>query len=224
MRNGTLCKEFIGQGGVELILSATDLPCMPIRFADPDVGHMLSHLFRTISEHDHEQVVSKLIVCINDGMVGCSRLWQDPGAHNNWLSLDRGDESELREQLGRLKGVSTQLGYLGDILTGLTWSHARPAAALIKCLGVSSGSAFISDLGLLHRRCFQEHVALKPSASTPSASTPSASTAPAELIDTAESARPASDQEKISGARHMVRHIHAVLAKFFKGKCAERLS
>jgi E3 ubiquitin-protein ligase HUWE1 len=213
-----MCREFIAQGGLELILSATDLPCIPIRFLDTqDAAHALSHLFRTISEQDHLQLVSKLIASLASAMEGCSRLWRNPLAHDNWLALDKGEADEgLRADLRTLRAVGTRLAYLSESLIGLPWSHSRPATALIKALGVSSGSNFIPDLGLLHRACFQEHVALKSSIPPPSP----VSTAPSTIIGTEEADMPSAPSSeavpKESGARLMARRMHAILAKFFK--------
>lgn len=220
MVNATLCKEFLAQSGLELILTVTDLPCIPVRTSErSDFDHMLLHVFRVICEHDHVQVVSKLVTAVTESMDGCKRLWSGSAAHNLWISLDKGEaDVSLRQELQRLKGVNDRLVYLSEVLVGLPWSHSRPVTALIKALGVSSGSPFIANLGLLHRCCFQEYVAWKHSGQTEPLPT-----APSALLGGQEtpSTRSSSIIPKENGARFLAQHMHGVLAKLFKGEHAK---
>lgn len=203
-----------------MLLRITDLPCIPIRFMDtPDATHALSHLLRTIGEHDHIQLVSGLVTSINVTMEACSRLWQVPTVEEDWRLLDRHEADEaLRMQLSRLKGLSTRVSYLSELLIGLPWSHARPTAAILQALGVSSGLPLIANLGLLHRSCFHQHAATKTSSPPRSP----ISTSPSALIGTEDPSVALSAsleaESSESGTRFMARRMHAVLAKFFKGE------
>ncbi len=214
-----ICKDFLEQGGLKLLLQVTDLPCLPVRFIDlTDIAHALSHLFRTIGENDHVKLVNQMIESITSAMDACRPLWHGPSPHSQWLSLENGGADEfLREQLGRLKGLSTRISNLSEMLIGQPWSHARPTTNLFQALGMATGSEFIFDFALLHRNCFFEHAAL--SSSSPPHSPTSA--APSTLIGTEEPnvATNTKAMQRESGVRFMARRMHAVLAKFFKCEC-----
>lgn len=162
LRNGNMCKEFISEGGLDLVISIAQLPCIPVRFSSTDMAVAMPSVMRAIGEHDQVQLTERLIARVKDDLAEIPELWKDGAdCHQGWLSMTKtdGTESDYR-RLRRVAALALLFSSLSDYLS-ITLGSQRTATQLIKTLGVTSGSTFMTDLGQLHRQCFVEHVLFK---------------------------------------------------------------
>lgn len=162
LRNSNMCKEFISEGGLDIVISVAQLPCIPVRFSSTEMAVAMPSVMRAIGEHDQVQLTERLVSRVKDDLAEIPELWKDgPDCHQGWLTMTKTDGSEADyRRLRRVAALALLFSSLSDYLS-ITLSSQRTATQLIKTLGVTSGSSFMPDLGLLHRQCFVEHVLFK---------------------------------------------------------------
>lgn len=162
LRNSHMCKEFISEGGLEQVISITQLPCIPVRFSSTDMAVAMPSVMRTIGEHDQVQLTERLISKVKSDLEDIPELWKKGAdCHEAWVSMTKtdGDKTDYA-RLRRVAALALLFSSLSDYLS-ISLGSQRTATQLIKTLGVTSGSSFMTDLGLLHRHCFVEHVLFK---------------------------------------------------------------
>ncbi|KAK8853332.1 hypothetical protein IAR55_004036 [Kwoniella newhampshirensis] len=216
LRNAAIAKDFITNGGLDLLLGIADLPCLPIRFGATDAANSLAHLLKHIGEHSHIQLIDSIVASIQEAMNRCIGLWKDDAAPSRWDAMHAGTaDDDVRKQFKTLRSLAVRLTFLSEALFALSFSHARIATSIIKALGVTTGSTFLEDLGQIHRVCFQHHVTLRTTKSGVSDS--AAGWLENEEIAAAPTPNTSDDPTKESGAKYLATRLHAVLAKFFRG-------
>jgi E3 ubiquitin-protein ligase HUWE1 len=201
LRNGIICKDFVREGGIEILLGVADLPCVPIKFGGTEAATHLSHVLRSITEHDHIILVGRMINSIEQAMERCTHFWQGDDVHDVWMKMHRGETETIdRDQFKQLRGLAIRLTYLSDSFLGVSFSHSRIATSLIKAL--RANQTFLPNLATLHRVAFREHATLQ--TTLPSSASPT-SVVEGEI-----------DPSKESGAKFLATRMNAILAKFWK--------
>jgi len=163
LRNSFICKEFIKDGGLDLVLSIADLPCIPVRFQPTDAAVAIPTVLRVIGEHDQIQLMERLVAAVKQDLDAMPELWKAADARDNWWALlsDKGSEEEHR-RFRRAAGFAMRLSFLSEYLAlnfpgpGLNRNNTQ----LLKVLGAGS-SDFVPNLGLLHRVTMQEYCIMK---------------------------------------------------------------
>jgi E3 ubiquitin-protein ligase HUWE1 len=145
-----MCDDFIKEG-LPLLSQIPALPCLPVAFTTTEAHAALSRLYRVIGEHDHVRLVQHLVGGIKADFEATKPLWQPE-------SPEWADKQEVQV----LPGFSHRLTFLSDMLLALSYSHQRIAASMLKALGASTGTSFMSDLGALHRAAFRQHASYTP--------------------------------------------------------------
>ncbi|WWD19760.1 hypothetical protein CI109_104224 [Kwoniella shandongensis] len=215
LRSPGISKDFIKEGGLDLLLGVADLPCLPIRFGGTDAASSLAHLLKHIGEHSHVELIDAIVASIQDAMSRSSGLWKESDVSSKWLAMHAGNaDPEIREQFNSLRSLAVRLTFLSEALFALSFSHARIGTSIIKALGVTNGSTFIEDLGRVHRVCFRHHALLR--ISKPPPSDAAAGLMENEEIAPAPTPNTSDDPSKESGAKYLATRLHASLAKFFR--------
>ncbi|KAK4689594.1 E3 ubiquitin-protein ligase HUWE1, partial [Tremellales sp. Uapishka_1] len=180
LRNASLCKEFIKEGGLETVLKVADLPCIPVRFSATATAASLAQLLRHMAENDHVQLLTNVMKSVEDVMAKVGIFWKDQDTMDvNWRSLqDDLPTDQHQDRFRKLTGLSIRLTFMSEALMGLSYAPTKTSTALIKALGISRGS-FMTDLGTLHRACYRQHVLLRNTVE-PSAASTSAPANPSE--------------------------------------------
>lgn len=201
LRNATICKELVKDNNlIDLFLSISDLPCIPNRWGTTDAAQHLSHVFRNIGAHDHIVVTERILEAVEKGLDACAELWQ-PDSHPIWLAFHKGEATDKQLQLFvKLRAAVIRLTYLGESFTSVSFSHARVATSLAKCLRKSP--KFLAKFGALHKTAIREHAALREDVEI-------------KDMDLIEAER---ENGKESGAKFMATRIHAVSDMFFRGE------
>jgi E3 ubiquitin-protein ligase HUWE1 len=161
LRNATICKEFIKDGGLDLVLNIADLPCIPIRFSPTDAAVAFPSVLRVIGEHDQIQLTERLVEAVKQDLNALPELWKSEDARDNWWALlNENGSAEDHSRFRRAAGFAMRLSFLSEYLAS-NFGVNRTSTQLIKVLGVGSGSDFVPNLGLLHRVMIQEHCIMK---------------------------------------------------------------
>lgn len=242
-----MCRDFNNDGGLDLVLSIADLPCIPVRFSPTDAALAIPQVLRAIGEHDHIQLTERMVASVQQDLNALPELWKADDARDNWTALMKDDGSlEEHRRLRQAAGLAMRLSFLTENLNVSTASSQRTGTALIKSLGVKSGSDFVPNLGLLHRVVLQEHCILKqfnsngtlnptapdedpaptstdvPANTTAETSnTGPGSTPDIQLVDTgsdetADGTEKKTPLTRASTVKTLVTRMYAILIKFFK--------
>lgn len=157
-----MCKEFISEGGLDLILNLADLPCIPVRFTHTEAALAIPQVLRAIGEHDQVQLTERMVESVRSDLESLPEIWsQKDNTYEAWLGMTKEDGTPADiQRLRGTAGLALRLSFLSEWLS-LNFGSQRTISSVIKALGVSSGSNFVTDLGQLHRVCLQEHVFFK---------------------------------------------------------------
>lgn len=187
-----MCDDFIKEG-FSLLSEIPALPCLPVAFTTTEGHAAMSRLYRVVGEHDHVRLIQHLIGGIKADFDAAKPLWEPE-------SPDWTDKQEVQV----LPGLSHRLTFLSDMLLALSYSHQRVAASVLKALGASTGSSFMSELGALHRAAFRQHASYTPQPDSSNANPLDA----AGLED-----KPAT---KHSAAQFLSTRVHAMCTKLYR--------
>lgn len=140
LRNSTLSKEFIQQGGLVKLLDTADLPCIPIHAGHGPTGLFAATLgvYQTVGEHNHVEMTMALLRSVEGAMAKVSDLWKKE------LSWD-----DLGHRVPILRGLIVRIANLSNYYINLPPHQYRNATPLLKVLGGSN--CFLRDTGLFHR-------------------------------------------------------------------------
>ena len=207
-RNVNVCKDFIAEGGLDLLSRTPELPCIPVHMRGSEWAMTIVEVFREIGKHDHVRLVKHHVEVIESILSETTSLWKGNDAEANWGVLESGSADEaLLHAFKRFRGLALSLFLLSSTFMVLSFTHSRVATSLIQ----SMSKSFISDLGLLDRVCYLQYIRINPLDTLNKAF----DTAPAVCIgaDQDLSATPSAE----TGVSKMVRRIHSVSVRLFRG-------
>ncbi|KAL7424430.1 E3 ubiquitin-protein ligase tom1 [Cryptotrichosporon argae] len=221
LRNTTTCREFIEQGGFDVLLGLPDLPCIPIRFHVTDAANALSGALRALCEHDSTQTLEKVIEAVAGALTSTSDIWEADDWRENWDAMTKATPAGTDiERFRNMRGLSIRLSILADILMNTPLASRGVVTQIIKALRVDS-STLVLNLGKLHRACFIQHVLLSPKDASASGMAPTEPVTPASVLELEEvepANQPPSDKDRPHKAlvRLLSTRMHAVLIRVFK--------
>ena len=93
-QNPAPCKEFMGNGGKELLLKIYQLPCLPYDFASSAPSYSISHIFRIMTDIDSPLVLSMILQELDKCFGDCAEL------------LDFEEPNSMLAQFIDMKGMS----------------------------------------------------------------------------------------------------------------------
>jgi E3 ubiquitin-protein ligase HUWE1 len=170
LRNRSICEEFVKAGGLDVVLSVADLPCVPVRISLTDVAVAIPSVLRIMGEHELMSVSERplaeyLVNVVKKDLEALPMLWKNSDARENWWSLlSDSPANGLEEENARLRravGFSLRLSLLAEYLN----TNNRTSTPLLKALvgdgDNGSPSDLVPNLGLLHRVMIQEHCIMK---------------------------------------------------------------
>lgn len=152
-----MCKEFLADGGLDLVLGFGQLPCVPIVFLGTEAAMIVPQVLRTIGEHDQAQLTERMVKTVKEDLQLLPGLLSGADdAHAVWMRMSEEDGSADDVQTTRRAvNLAIHLTFLSEWL-GINFGSQRTISSVIKALGVNSGSNVVTEIGNLQRYLVEE--------------------------------------------------------------------
>ena len=165
--NPHLAKDFLAQGGLELVLDLYQMPCLVSQFSTTETANHMQEVFRNLAEADLTKVLEGIVNSVKAAMVDNPALeWHasgvDTAVTTRLLHPESLDQLEkANEVFRRMVSLNNLLGLLSSLYSTVGFAHGKVATAFLIALGAADSSTLITDMGKLHRAAIWQNIWLK---------------------------------------------------------------